>query len=98
MTFIRDSDYTFEAVKQGDRLQLVCQAQGGPNNMYIWKMEDEDIQETSVLTIETIAYDTISNSTLTVSSVNASEHKGNYTCQVINNGGKESASILVIGT
>ncbi len=95
--FIPESNNTFEAVKQGDRLELTCQAQGGPDNVFRWTLNGEDVQANDVISIVTILQDSFGNSTLTVSSVNAIEHKGNYTCQVMNNEVMESASIVIIG-
>ncbi len=95
--FIRDSDNDFEAVKQGDELQLVCEARSTPDNVFQWSLNGEIIEESSIITITTSMSDTLSNSTLIISSVNASEHKGNYSCQVTNNGGQANVTILVIG-
>ena len=95
--FIPESNNTFKAIKQGDRLELTCQALGGPDNIFRWTLNGEDVLENDVISIVTILQDTFGNSTLTVNSVNAIEHKGNYTCQVMNNEVMKSASIVVVG-
>ena len=95
---MRNSDNDFEAVKQGDRLELVCQAGGSLDSVFQWRLNGEIIEENGSISITTSTVGTLSNSTLTISSINASDHKGNYTCQVTNDVGQANITIPVIGT
>ena len=84
-------------VDQSDELTITCIAQGGPNNTYVWTYNGEPVVESSVLSINTDVYDTFSNSTLTITSIDAAQHKGNYTCRVSNKLGDDTTSVIVIG-
>ena len=59
---------------------LTCEADGGPNNTYVWFLDSEVIE------------DRITD-TLNLNQVEG----GNYTCQVRNAAGSESASIILTG-
>ena len=91
---IKGSDGLLE---QGNELVISCTAPGGHNNTLKWTHNRADIQQTVILNITTVITDTFINSTLRISSVDASEHKGNYTCVVSNIAGQESSSLLVVG-
>ena len=84
-------------VGQGDEVVIICNAQGGPNNTYKWALNGEEIVESDVLNITTVLYDTMSTSTLRISSVDAATHKGNYTCTVSNTAGEDTTSIVLVG-
>ena len=78
-------------------MEIICNAQGGPNNTYIWTYNGEEIEESDLLNITTIVSHTMSVSTLRISSVDAAKHKGNYTCSVSNMAGEDNSSIVVTG-
>ena len=84
-------------VKQGEEVVIICNAQGGPNNTYRWTYNGEELIETDSLKISTVLYDTMSSSTLTINSIDAATHKGNYTCIVSNTAGEDTTSIEIIG-
>ena len=64
---------------QGEQLVLNCLSEGGPQLEYSWIFEDNEIANTSTLTID---------------NVNPS-NGGNYTCNVTNDAGYDSDTIAV---
>ena len=64
---------------QGEQLVLNCLSEGGPQLEYSWIFEDDEIGNTSTLTID---------------NVNPS-NGGNYTCNVTNDAGYDSDTIAV---
>ena len=83
--------------KQGGTFSLECRAKGGPNNQHVWYHRGELLADTSVLTITSSSNETDSVSILSVSSVDAATHKGDYTCNVTNMAGSESKTSTVVG-
>ena len=79
-------------VNQGDEFNLTCSAQGGPNNVHQWSHDDTD-----VLPITSSSSDTMSESVLRVTNVDAAIHQGIYTCSVSNMAGYEATTIRVVG-
>ncbi len=68
----------------------------GPGNNFTWTFDDAALTESDT----TISITTTSqNSTLVISSINVTIHKGTYTCSVTNVGGTgtESITVRVIG-
>ena len=84
-------------VDEGEEFVITCNALGGPNNTYKWTLNGEEIVESDVLNITTVTFDTMSTSTLRISSVDAATHKGNYTCTVSNTAGEDTTSIVLVG-
>lgn len=83
-------------VKYGEEVIFSCTANGGPNNTYQWTVNGDPLVESDGLSITNDIQDSYSNSTLRIASVDRTT-AGNYTCVVSNSGGKDSASIMVIG-
>ena len=94
-TVMLDQDQ--KLVNQSNQLNITCFARGGPNNLFQWMQSGTQIMTGEGLTITNTIEDTFGTSTLTISSVDAGKHKGNYTCQVTNDGGQGSATTVVIG-
>lgn len=84
-------------MEQEDELYITCNAQGGPNNTYEWTRNGEEVVASGSLNITTVSSQSMSTSTLRISSVDAAMHKGNYTCFVSNEAGEESTSVVVVG-
>ena len=84
-------------VEEGDVFSSTCSAQGGPNNTHKWTLNGIPINETDILDITTVSHDTYSTSTLTIDSVDAANHKGNYTCIVSNKAGTDTTSVILVG-
>ena len=77
-------DGSFLFVEQTSAFDLICTAQGGPNNTHIWTVNGLPLSDTSEFMISTITYDNSSQSTISVASANASTHSGIYICSVSN--------------
>ena len=75
----------------------MCSALSGSNTTFKWTLDGQDVVESDVLNITTIYNNTMSTSTLRISSIDAATHKGNYTCLVSNLAGEDSTSIVVTG-
>ena len=79
-------------VNQGDEFNLTCSAQGGPNNVHQWSHDNTD-----VFSIISSSSDTMSESVLSVTSVDAAIHQGIYICNVSNVAGYEANTSRVVG-
>ncbi len=84
-------------VEQGEELYLMCSALSSSNTTFKWTLDGQDVVESDVLNITTIYHNTMSTSTLRISSIDAATHKGNYTCLVSNLAEEDSTSIVVTG-
>ena len=100
-------DPVFRTVDNGSNATFTCSVRGGPNNMIAWiRSVHSNILNNTVLQseISQIPVDTnavvsivlpfiIQNgSTLTISSINATQNGGEYLCVVVNEAGAESNS------
>lgn len=86
-------------VEQEGQFSISCLASGGPNNTHIWKRGNgASISDGSDgYTISHSINDTMSASVLSVSSVDAATHKGDYICEVINDAGDHFGRLTVHG-
>ena len=64
---------------QGDQLILRCLSEGGPQLEYSWLFSGEEIATTPILTINNVS----------------DSNGGEYTCNVTNEAGSESDTIIV---
>ena len=79
-------------MNQGDEFNLTCSAEGGPNNVHQWSHDNTD-----ELFITSSSSDTMSESVLRVTNVDAAIHQGIYTCNVSNMAGYEATISRVVG-
>ncbi len=81
-------------LEQGDELVLTCQAMGGPDNMIVFFLDGAPFtaEDDSVFSQDGF------NSTrvVTINSVDAAVHKGQYSCEVTNKAGIDFANATVI--
>ena len=75
----------------------MCSALSSSNTTFKWTLDGQDVVESDVLNVTTIYNNTMSTSTLRISSIDAATHKGNYTCLVSNLAEEDSTSIVVTG-
>ena len=66
---------------QGEQLQLNCLSEGGPELEYTWLISGNTIPN-------------VNTSTLTIDNLNTT-HAGDYTCNVTNDAGTDSDTIIV---
>ena len=79
---------TFET--SNSEVNFTCTAEGGPNNTFQWFLNDVPVDDTDPeLTIASSTNDS-NSSILSISSVNATQHGGIYTCLVTNAAGNSS--------
>ena len=83
-------------LEQGDPLELNCTAAAGSNNTLKWLLNNVEITD-GTDGVSIVTNSTATTSVLTVNSIDASKHKGEYTCQVTNDGGQGLATTVVIG-
>ena len=72
-------------------------AAGGPENSHFWRLNGYSITTDETLTILSFVQDSMSVSILSVRSVDAAIHKGNYICEVINEAGDHASGLTVHG-
>ena len=84
-------------IEKGGEFNITCMAAGGPENSHFWRLNGEMITNNVSFTISSSAHDSMSVSILSVSSVDANTHKGNYVCEVINEAGDHASGLTVHG-
>ncbi len=85
-------------VEQNGTFDISCMAEGGPDNVHTWMLNDFEItNDTDMFSITASTNHSMSVSVLTVSSVDAAIHKGSYVCDVVNQAGDHSAELTVYG-
>ena len=84
-------------IKQEGEFSISCAAQGGPENSHFWRLNSYTIMNNESFVISSSTNDSMSVSILSVSSVDAATHKGNYVCEVINEAGDHASGFTVVG-
>ena len=79
--------------EQGEELNLTCTTDGGPDNAFVWTIDGQMIEESEVITI----ISTSNSSVLSINRVDASSHKGTYTCNVSNAYGTGQDTLTLTG-
>ena len=70
-------------------VNFTCTAEGGPNNIFQWFLNNVLVND-KALEFSITPSNVASNSILSISSINATQHGGIYTCFVTNSGGSSS--------
>ena len=78
---------TFET--SNSEVNFTCTAEGGPNNTFQWFLNDVPVDDTDPELTITPSNDA-NSSILSISSINATQHGGIYTCLVTNAAGNSS--------
>ena len=84
-------------VDHGDDFNITCSSQGGPNNIYVWKLNNISIENSNLFSISTASNDRSGMSVLKVVNLDAATHKGIYQCEVRNEAGMDSTMFEIIG-
>ena len=84
-----------ENVENEAQLSLNCTSQdASPDNVFTWTLNGDIVMPSDTVTISSMGGE---QSILTISSINATIHKGTYNCNVTNNVGSGEDSLDVVG-
>ena len=75
-----------------DTANYMCEARGGPNNMFHWHYHGNKITNDAIYTINTTSTDSI----LSINNIVGLEHGGMYTCSVSNAAGYENVTAMLL--